>query len=338
MPSLTERLLKNKHIKDHVFVEKEPEFISTGCLTLNILFSGKLFGGIPRGKVSMIAADSALGKSFVAMKVIANSQKQYDMDVILLDTEFAYSKDFAMNIGVNPDRMAVVQNNQLEEVQTMVVNMIDELDKEERSNILIVIDSWGNVNTSKAVKDALSGKDVSDMTAAKKKNSFARILTGLGCTVFIVNHVISNMDMFSPLAVGGGKGAYFSSSSIVMGTSKARSKDGDDINGAIITAKVQKGRYSIEHSKLKYLIKFDGGIHPFYGILDDALDGGFVIKPKSGWYSRPSVENDKSWREKSIWENSKEFWDPLLKDENFIMYFEKKYSFKHNEMFDCDEF
>lgn len=338
MSSITSRLLKNKIVKESLHTQKDTQFISTGCLSINLLFSGKLYGGIPRGQVSMIAADSALGKSFVANKVIRNAQRQYDMDAALIDTEFAYSESFASTIGVNTDRMVVIQNNQLEEVQTLVVNMLEDLDRSEREKLILVIDSWGNVNTSKAVKDAKDGKDVSDMTAAKKKNSFARILTGLGCTVLIVNHVISTMDQYNPLAVGGGKGAYFACSSIVMCTSKARSKDGDEIDGAIITAKVQKGRYAVEHSKLKYMIKHDGGIHPYYGILEDALAGGFVTKPKQGWYSRPCVKDDKSWREKTIWANAEEFWKPLLEDDKFHEYFERRYSFKHNSIASTDLF
>lgn len=335
---LFQKIKKNSAIKDSLFVEKEPEFISTGCYTLDILFSGQLKnGGIQKGRVASIAAPSSLGKSFVGLKVAQHAITDHDMDVFYIDTEYAYDPNFARNIGIDLDRMIVVQNNQIEDVQQIISSTFFDLSKEERSKILIVIDSWGGFVTSKTINDAIDGKDVSDMTIAKKKNILARIINGIHSTVFIVNQVYDSFNQYDPLAIGGGRGLFFAASSIVLGSSKAKSKNGDEIDGAIITASTKKGRTVVEHSKLKYLIKFNGGIHKYYGLLDDALDGGYVEKPNQGWYTRPGIENDKKWREKEIWENSKEFWTPLIELTDFPFYIEKKYSFKHNNIFDDRE-
>lgn len=328
--TLAKKISEMKHIKGNIFKETEPVFISTGSLPINILFSGQLDGGIQVGKISMIAAPSSLGKSFVGMKVAKNAQTQHNMTVIIMDTEFAYSPTFARSVGVNEDELFIIQENQIEEIQQKLVSTMMELDDAEKEKTLIIIDSWGGMITSKTTADAVSGKDVTDMTISKKKNSLARLLTGLGCTVFVINQTYETMDQYNPLAVGGGRGIRFASSAIVMGTSKAKSKDGTDIDGVIVSAKVDKGRLAVENSKLKYMIKFEGGIHPYYGILDDALEGEFVVKPSMGWYTRPCVPDDKKWREKEIWERSKEFWSPVFTDTEFKQYIEKKYSFKHN--------
>lgn len=62
--SMIQKLTKNKTLKDYVFENGDVEqlFVNTGSLVLNILFSGRLFGGIPFGKISQIAAPSSLGK------------------------------------------------------------------------------------------------------------------------------------------------------------------------------------------------------------------------------------------------------------------------------------
>jgi len=61
--SLIQKLSKNKSVKDYILSEDNNKgFISTGALVLNVLFSGRLDGGIPIGKMSMVAADSSLGK------------------------------------------------------------------------------------------------------------------------------------------------------------------------------------------------------------------------------------------------------------------------------------
>ena len=75
--SLIDKLSKNKAVKEFIMDEDlETDFISTGALVLNVLFSGRLDGGIPMGKVSQIAAPSSLGKSFVGLKIAKNAQKK----------------------------------------------------------------------------------------------------------------------------------------------------------------------------------------------------------------------------------------------------------------------
>jgi len=329
---LLSKIKKNSAIKNSLFVEKDPEFISTGCYTLDILFSGQLKnGGIQKGRISQIASPSALGKSMIGLKVARHAQIDHDMDVFYIDTEFAYDPNFARNIGIDLDRMVVVQNNQIEDIQQIITSTFHDLSKEERDKILIVIDSWGGLVTSKTINDAIDGKDVTDMTIAKKKNSLSRIIMGLNTTSFVVNQIYDAIgNMAENFTISGGRGLYFSSSAIVLGSSKAKSKAGDEIDGAIITAITKKGRNSVEHSKLKYLIKFNGGIHRYYGLLDDALEGNYIERPTQGWYTRPCVQDDKKWREKEIWDNAKEFWTPIIETTDFPLYIEKKYSFKHN--------
>lgn len=150
----------------------------------------------------------------------------------------------------------------------------------------------------------------------------------------IVSH--NTIDQYNPLKPGGGNGIYFASSSIVMGTSKARDKDAQDIVGAVVTAKVLKGRFSKEHSKLKFVIKHEGGIHPTMGIEDDLLEFGYLTKPTMGYYSRNweklglDYPVDKKWRLKQIQENWAEFYKDIVNHPDVRKDFEAKYTFTHN--------
>lgn len=341
--SLIARLSKNKKLKESVLNKDETEvqdFINTGALTLNILFSGRLTGGIPVGKISQISAPSSLGKSFVGMKVTKNAQKKgEDWIVIYIDTEIAFDFNFAESIGVDLNRLMVIQENQIEIVQEKVMAIYNEMTKEERAKTLLVIDSWGGLVTSKTISNAETKNDAVDFTPAKKKNTLAKLMTGMGITIFVINQVYETMDQYDPYAIPGGNGLYFACSSIVLATSKAKAKatqSDTEIMGANILAHTRKSRFCREHSKLRYLIKYEGGIHPYYGILDDALEGGFIDKPTMGYYSRPCVENDKKWREREVWENSKEFWTPVLKNTDFADYIERKYTFLHSDIVDDD--
>lgn len=327
-----DKLRKLKSVQSSVLKEvTEPEFISTGVASLNILFGGGIDKGIPEGKISMIASPSSLGKSFLAMKVAKNSQKK-GKSVIFFDSEKAYSTTMAEQLEINSENILVIQNTSVEEVSTQFMNIVEEI-KDEIENYVFIIDSWNVLVTSKSVDDITAGKDVVDMTVAKKKNLFAKLLLHSGATVFVVNQTYDSLDAFSPQEVGGAKGIYYAASSIVQGTSKAKQKESDgEISGAIVTAFTRKGRFSREHSKLKYLINYDGGINSYYGLLDFALECGFVEKPSAGFYSRPCVPDDKKWREKEIY--VKEFWEPIFKTTDFKAAIEKAFSFKHNEIND----
>ena len=324
------KLRKLKSVQDSIYEEnKEQEFISTGVATLNILFGGGIDKGIPVGKVSMIAADSSLGKSFIALKIAKNAQTK-GKSVILFDAEKAFNKALADNLGIQENEMLVIQETSLEKVTQQFMNIVDELG-EDVKDTMFIIDSWNVLVTSKTIDDASAGNDKTDMTTAKKKNTLAKLLLNSGATIFIINQIYQPLDAYSPAQIPGGLGIYYSSSSIVQATSKAKQKESDgEISGAIVTAMTRKGRFSREHSKLKYLINYDGGFNAFYGLLDIALEGGYVTKPSAGYYTRTHINEDKKLREKDIY--TEEFWRPIFNDTDFKAYVEKAYSFKHNEI------
>jgi hypothetical protein len=128
---------------------------------------------------------------------------------------------------------------------------------------------------------------------------------------------------------------------LVLASSKARDKDGSDIIGAVVTATARKGRFAREHSKMKYTIKYDGGIHPVAGIEDDLYEMGYLLKPTQGYWQRNFEKlglegEDKKWRLKAMMENWKEFFMPILTNKDVLRAFEEKYTFVHSEIINDD--
>lgn len=340
MKSLYEIIVKDKETKNspalstYLYTKDEPvEFLSTNVISLNLLFNGRINGGIPIGKISMISAPSMLGKSSVAYGLAKNAQKR-GMQVCIIDTERAFNFEYANRMGINTDssKLVVLQENSVEEVTGIIVTICNEVPREVRKNILFIIDSWGSMVTSKTLKDAESGNDVADMTVAKKKNSLANIMINTRATFFVVNHVYDNTGgMGDPLKIPGGQKILFNSDSVVLGKSRAKDKNSSgDILGHIVTAETHKSRFSKEKSKLHFRIKHNGGLDVFYGILDDALECGVVTKPVQGKYTRLCVEKDKNWHEKNIY--CSEFWLPIFKQTNFSKWLEEKYTFDKQEL------
>ena len=75
-------------------------------------------------------------------------------------------------------------------------------------------------------------------------------------------------------------------------------------------------------------VSFEGGINRWSGLLDVALDGGYIVKPKNGWYA--TVDRDTgevrqpSMRAGDIVDNAA-FWKDMFLSTDFSKYIENKY-------------
>ena len=77
---------------------------------------------------------------------------------------------------------------------------------------------------------------------------------------------------------------YSANSVFIIG--RAQEKDGTDLTGYTFTINIEKSRFVKEKSKLKFTVKFNGGIDKWSGLLDLALESGHVLKPSNGWYQK----------------------------------------------------
>jgi RecA/RadA recombinase len=329
MSDIYKKLLKNKNLTEYVVTEKrEPEYISTNVLSLNLLFSGKLRGGIAKGTINMFSADSSLGKSFVGLSLLKEAQRD-GMDCVVIDSEKSFDPTWAekMNINVNPQDLPVVRTANIIDLKQVISVIADGKTREERRNTFILFDSWGPLVSAVALKKASEGSDTKDMSLSYWKNELANIMRETDMTFFVVNHVYANTGGFGdPLMVPGGKRLYFNSQNVVLGQSKAKDKDSSgEISGAIVTALTQKGRNALEKTKLKYRIKHEGGLDAFYGLLPDALEHGCVIKPSNGFYSQSYKDDGKKFREKDIY--NADFWVDVFQNTDFELYLNNKYTY-----------
>lgn len=328
--------MKNKDVMDLVITEegeeKKVDYLSTGVVTLNLLFSGKVDGGIPIGKISQMTAPPSLGKSFVALSLIKNAQKK-GMYVVFVDTEGAFDFKWAKSVGIDVDqsKLMVIQENMIEDVQKALLNIVKDIPRDERRNIFYCMDSFGNLVTDKTMSDAEKGKDVKDMTITTKKNTLARLLLTTKATVFVVNHTYANIGGYGdPTKVPGGQVLYHNCSAIVLAKTKAKEENADkEITGQLISCVAFKARGGIEKSETKFRIKHNGGLDIFYGILPDALEHGCVEK-SGNMYLRPHIKNDKKVWEKNMYVS--EFWMPIFKGTDFMDFLQKKYSFEGREL------
>lgn len=336
---LVASLKKNKALAELVASEVvKDEFVSTNCIPANLLLSGKIKGGIKKGKISQICADSGWGKSMIGLNVLKAAQQQ-GFDCVVIDTEKAFNRDLAASLGINVDDIAIFESSLVPELKQIVANINNDLSRAEQRNVFILLDSWGPIVEQQVLDKAAVASTTVNMSGAKFKNELATVLSCYSNTVLVLNHVYATLQQYGDaFAIPGGKKLYFLSDAIMMASSaaKAKNKDGS-IYGKIITASVKKGRAAKEFAKTKFLIEHSGGINPYFGLLDDSIAAGVVFKPKNGRYSRTDYDVDQTtgevtrqWKEDELY--CAKFWIPLYTDEKFNKYVEQKFAFADEEL------
>lgn len=332
-------LKKNKALAELVASEVvKDEFVSTNCIPVNLLLSGKIKGGIKKGKISQICADSGWGKSMIGLNVLKAAQQQ-GFDCVVIDTEKAFNRDLAASLGINVDDIVIFESSLVPELKQIVANINNDLSRAEQRNVFILLDSWGPIVEQQVLDKAAVASTAVNMSGAKFKNELATVLSCYSNTVLVLNHVYATLQQYGDaFAIPGGKKLYFLSDAIMMASSAAKAKDkAGAIYGKIITASVKKGRAAKEFAKTKFLIEHSGGINPYYGLLDDSIAAGVVFKPKAGRYSRTDYDVDQTtgevtrqWKEDELY--CAKFWIPLYTDEKFNKYVEQKFAFADEEL------
>jgi len=278
-------LLDNITKKVPVIIESEVKnrrFIDTGVYLLNAALSAKMLdGGIEYGKIFTVAGDSGTGKTFIALSVVKNAQKN-GMGVIYIDTEYSLRLDDLPKYGVDndPEKFKLIRGNKVEDINILLTQLLDELKEEKLKNgdidpFLIVLDSVGQMSSNKEKTDLISGNLKVDMTRAKALAAmFRSINTDLGfldIPMVVCNHVyLEQGSMYPRQIIKGGKALVYSSSVIgMMSKAKLKSGDEDDMDlgssGIVVTFKTAKNRLA-KPKKIKFEISFVSGMNVYTGL------------------------------------------------------------------------
>jgi RecA/RadA recombinase len=334
MMSLKDKLIKNSTIDmtstltdSKIYTKKD--VITTPVPMINVALSGTVDGGITPG-LTMLAGPSKHFKTGFALLMASAFLKKYKEGVVLFyDSEFGTPQSYFNAFGIPFDSVVHTPITDIEELKFDIMQQINTLDRKDQ--VMIVIDSIGNLASKKEVDDALDGKSVADMSRAKQLKSLFRMvtphLTLKDIPMIVINHTYKEIGLYPKDIVGGGTGSYYGSDNIwILG--RQQDKDDKEIKGYHFVINVEKSRYVREKSKIPITISYDGGINRWSGLLDVAIDGGYIVKPKAGWYATVNQQtgevNTPSMRAGDIVDN-KEFWVKMFQETDLADHIEKKY-------------
>ena len=334
--SLMDKLKKNSTIKDTAILTESKFFqtkdlIQTSVPALNVALSGRLDGGLTPG-LTVFAGPSKHFKTAFSLLLAKSYLDKYDDAIVLFyDSEFGTPQAYFDTFNIDTSRVIHTPITDIEQLKHDVMSQMNGIERGD--HVIVVIDSVGNLASKKEVEDALDGKSVADMTRAKQMKSLFRMvtphLTIKDIPMVVVNHTYQTMEMFSKAVVSGGTGIYYSADAIWI-VGRQQDKVGTEIQGYHFVINIEKSRHVKEKSKIPISVSWEGGIVKWSGLMDVAEKGGYLRKPKVGWYeavdpSTGEIISEKLMRAKEVNDNG-DFWRMVFEKTDFKEFIRKNFT------------
>ena len=342
--SIMAKLKKNSKIKTTEVLSEskfftEKDMTPTDVPMVNVALSGSVDGGVSPGLTVLAGPSKHFKTSFALLMAGAYLKARPDAVMLFYDSEFGSPQSYFEQFGIDTNRVLHTPITNVEELKFDMIGQLEAMDRSD--DVIIVIDSIGNMASKKELEDAQNEKSVADMSRAKALKGLFRMttpyLTMKSIPLLAINHTYKEIGLFPKDVVGGGTGIYYSADNIwILG--RQQDKKGTEIQGYHFVINVEKSRYVKEKSKIPITVSWDGGVRAYSGLLDVALAGSYVTKPSNGWYARVDTETGEigaKVRYDATLE--KEFWDPIFAETDFKEFLNKQYSIGHQSLVDMDD-
>lgn len=309
------------------------DWVDTGCMVLNSIISGSLYGGVPVGRITGFAGPSAAGKTYIINKILANGQKK-GMIPVIFDTEAAIDASSTTGVGLNPDSVKYVPVQTVEECRNQISAFLDSvIEAKMQGKFIMSIDSLGNLASQKELEDAEKGKTAMDMgTRAKGLKSMMRLLTfkaaQAGVTILFSNHTYDDPAAMFPTLVknqSGGKGPVYLASVLVQLAKRdeKHDKNNDDdeilpeankVSGTTLRALTTKNRFVPPFLEGEIYLNFKKGLDKYSGLKEMAVNHG-VIEQTGSTFLLPSgkdgIPGQKLGYYKN-WKSDEKLWEEII--------------------------
>jgi recombination protein RecA len=254
------------------------EGIPTGSLSLDIALGGQ---GIPRGRVIEIFGPESSGKTTLALHVAAQAQKAGGI-AAFIDAEHALDPSWAKKLGVDLETLLVSQPSCGEEALHITEMLI-------KSNAVdvIIVDSVAALVPRKELEGEIGDSHVG--LQARLMSQSLRKLTGAiakaKTSVIFINQIREKIGVMfgSPETTPGGRALKFYCSSRIDVRRIGQLKEGEDVVGQRVRAKVVKNKVAPPFRVAEFDMMHTNGISYEGDILDLGMERKIVART-GAWF------------------------------------------------------
>ena len=249
------------------------EVIPTGSLALDLALG---VSGIPKGRVTEIFGPESSGKTTLGQHIIAEAQKQGGT-AAYIDVEHALDPSYAASCGVRIDDLLISQPDTGEQALEITEALV-------RSGAvdIIVIDSVAALVPQAEIEgemgDAHVGLQARLMSQALRK--LAAAIGRSGTAVVFINQLREKVGIVfgNPEVTPGGRALKFYSSVRIDLRRVESIKQGNEVTGSRVRAKVVKNKVAPPFRNAEFDIMFDRGISQEGNLIDLGVELGLVSK------------------------------------------------------------
>lgn len=319
-------------------------FEDTGCYVLNALVSGHLRGGFPEARMSLLAAESSTGKTYIALQTAALAQKA-GKQIVIFDSEFAIDHEFAHNLGLDTSKIIYFPVKTIEQCKNAVYKFLSNVfELGLTGQFFIIIDSLGAMISEMDYKRMEKGSSSKDMGSySQSMKSLIKACNNLAgqtqTTIICTNHIYDDPSaMFTQLVkpMPGGKIVRYLPTTIVqLSANNVKAKDTDrkiaeeaagGSHGEVgieVRGLGVKNRICKPFNQAYMFISFENGLSKYYGLMDLALELG-ALKNVAGRIR--DAETDELYGYSKDIQFDGEFWEKFI--DKLQPYVEKAWHYK----------